>query len=143
MALRTTSVSTGKSSQPIYLATPQQHCAKRFHQTGEKILLHSHLFKELIRHEIAAPRVDWDNLSEEEQDEPVTSLEGCRARCENDPECQQYSYRSGRCSTSKTPKLGISSVGVQSGWMVDRIDEATERMGECGEVDWGQEAYFT
>ncbi|KAL2003765.1 hypothetical protein VTN02DRAFT_2401 [Thermoascus thermophilus] len=115
---------------------------RRYQQTGERFLLHSHLFTELIRHEIAAPRADWDNLSEEEQDEAVTSLEGCRARCENDAECQQYSYESGRCSTSKTPKLGVSRVGVQSGWMVDRIDEATERMGECGEVDWGEEAYL-
>lgn len=39
---------------------------------------------------MAGVKVEWDNLSDEDEI-GVSGMEDCRARCELQPECKQYS----------------------------------------------------
>ena len=88
-------------------------------------------------------RVDWDNLSGDEQKGKVTSFDMCEAQCRRDPECLQYSYVPseeeglGKCLTSHSPRLGVKKAKVQSGWMVYRINSTMSAMGVCDEAIWG------
>ncbi|KAL1859126.1 hypothetical protein Plec18167_007494 [Paecilomyces lecythidis] len=110
----------------------------RYRKTNDALLLHSDIFREVIHPQIELenPRSDWDNLSGEEH--PTSnSFENCKIRCQKDLHCFQYSWRDDRCYTSKTPKLGMNSVGAQSAWMSDRINNTIKRMGTCRKVDWG------
>ena len=78
------------------------------------------------------PRLDWDNLSEKEQT-GVTSVEECRAACEAEAKCRQYSYdEAGRCKTRINPRLGLARTGIRSGWIEDRIERFEQEVAPCG-----------
>jgi hypothetical protein len=81
---------------------------------------------------MSTPRNDWDNLGEQEKS-GITSFEDCRAACETEAECKQYSYdEAGRCKTRINPRLGLARKGVRSGWIEDRIIRFERDMVPCG-----------
>lgn len=69
-------------------------------------------------------------------------MEDCETRCRLDPDCMQYSFthseEDGRpkCLTSNSPRLGIKKPGVQSGWMVQRINATVHAKGVCEKAVW-------
>ena len=82
------------------------------------------------------PRIEWDNLSDIEQDD-VDSIEGCRARCEAQSECKQYSVDEiGRCRTRVDPRLGGASERTRSGWIENRIKQFPQNMAPCEYQGW-------
>ncbi|KAL2222920.1 hypothetical protein M432DRAFT_27653 [Thermoascus aurantiacus ATCC 26904] len=108
-----------------------------FREKQRSLLLHSDAFRELIQEHIQAPRDDWDNFSEDSgEEQPSISLADCEARCANNTECMQYSYQPGKCLTSKIVKRGISSSGVHSAWMTDRINATLSKLGSCSTAKW-------
>lgn len=41
-----------------------------------------------------------------------------------------------KCLTSNSPRLGIKKPGVQSGWMVQRINATVHAKGVCEKAVW-------
>ena len=77
--------------------------------------------------------MDWDNESEKEEIN-VNSIDECRAACEKQPACKQYSYdQAGVCRTRVNPRLGESAKGTRSGWMEDRVLAFERDMESCGD----------
>ena len=63
------------------------------------------------------------------------SFEGCRALCEADSNCMQFSYITGKCGTSGAIRLGkqmhgLVKEGRRSGWMLHRIREKIVELDE-------------
>jgi hypothetical protein len=109
-------------------------------QEKNKLLLHKHVFQQLVLPNILMPRAEWDNLSED----PATdgdipgSFDECEKRCTDDASCLQYAFHSdGRCLTSNIVKRGVSDSKVISGWMMDRIQPIVEKLSSsCSKPDW-------
>lgn len=81
-------------------------------------------------------RTDWDNLNDSDEGN-VTSIDDCRAVCERNSTCRQYSYdQSGRCQTRINPRLGKAAKGVTSGWIEDRVSAFANEMPPCKEEDF-------
>jgi len=79
---------------------------------------------------------DWDNDSRVGgKDVALTdNMDDCQTHCENDRDCLQYSIREGHCHTFHLPRLGKPATGmhgVQSGWLVDRVERMRAAMPEC------------
>ncbi|RYP64094.1 hypothetical protein DL771_008953 [Monosporascus sp. 5C6A] len=85
------------------------------------------IFKSLVRHRLQPEREDWDNISTgtKYSDEALAKLSDversglsaaereahlsfgrCRTACESRPPCIQFSYTTGKCSTSNELRLG-------------------------------------
>ena len=76
-------------------------------------------------------RTDWDNLNDNDVGD-AASVEECRAACEANSTCRQYSYdQSGQCKTRINPRLGKPAKGVISGWIEDRIVAFANEMPPC------------
>lgn len=86
---------------------------------------------------MAGVKVEWDNLSDEDEI-GVSGMEDCRARCELQPECKQYSFtrETKQCKTRVDPRLGKQSNGTQSGWIEDRILDFAHSSAACGNEGW-------
>lgn len=88
------------------------------------------------------PKYAWDNLSDNEvkDDDAGTSFEKCRAACERQPDCAQFSHMPGRCMTSSLVKLGHGSKtmteGITSGWMEERLQMFLEGLPLCENERW-------
>ncbi|KAI8953868.1 glycosyltransferase family 31 protein [Xylaria longipes] len=139
----------------------------RRNPTGGAPLRFRDIFNNLIRHRFRAERSAWDNMStgREYSDEALAKLsqndidnlslveqdahnsfEMCRATCEQQPRCIQFSFLLGKCSVSNELRLGhaadsqcleysnaagkcvkeAATTGeeddiVRSGWIMDRI----------------------
>ncbi|WEW59441.1 hypothetical protein PRK78_004915 [Emydomyces testavorans] len=105
-----------------------------FRSKSNSLLLHRDVFTQFIQPGLSAPRDNWDNGSKDEQNVP--SGEDCEARCADDSECLQYSYRSDKCFTSKAATRGVATPSSRSGWMTDRIKEAAQGLGSCDKPEW-------
>lgn len=83
--------------------------------------------------QMMAPRANWENLSENEEEGRFGSVDECRAACVAKGECRQYSYdqEEGVCRTNVEPRLGRAGQNVTSGWIERRINEFREGMDEC------------
>lgn len=137
VAIRSTLVSRGVYPIPSQCQPRLSQYAHTQLQKQQSLLLHSDAFRELIQEHIQAPRDDWDNFSEDGgEEQPSISLADCEARCANNTECMQYSYQPGKCLTSKIVKRGISSSGVHSAWMTDRINATLSKLGSCSTAKW-------
>lgn len=92
----------------------------------------------LVLPHLVPERDGWDNLSDnEERDEPATPSQ-CQDICEAKSKCMQYRIADGKCTTSEKIKLGqpaSDGTDVQSGFMMDRINEAVHDKWPC----WGEE----
>jgi len=76
-------------------------------------------------------RADWDNLNDNDVDDAM-SIDQCRAACEGNSTCRQYSYdQSGRCKIRINPRLGKPAKGVTSGWIEGRIATFANEMPPC------------
>ncbi|KAG2413931.1 hypothetical protein HFD88_003122 [Aspergillus terreus] len=109
---------------------------RRWREKEKYVLLHSDVFKELIYPELSNVRDDWDNLADEEQ-VGVSSFHECQTTCTNTGDCTQFVLRDGKCYTGKTPRLGVRSSGVRSGWVVRRIENLMNHAPTCTRPDWG------
>jgi hypothetical protein len=79
------------------------------------------VFNEYVLPQImAGNKTDWDNLSNEGA-EQVGSIDECRARCEAQPSCKQYSFM---------------QASMQSGWLEDRVLDFAHNMPACGDEGW-------
>jgi hypothetical protein len=140
------------------------------------------IFNNLIRHRLQAERRGWDNMSigTEYSDEALeklsqndidnlslneqnahVSFDMCRATCEEQPRCIQFSFVPGKCSVSEELRLGhvaetqcleySNAAGkcvkaatasgknddvVRSGWIMDRIPGYVQWLDEfCEKVE--------
>jgi hypothetical protein len=86
---------------------------------------------DLVMPQMTGVRTDWDNLNDSDEGN-ATSVDDCRATCERNSTCRQYSYdQSGVCKTRVNPRLGISAEGVTSGWLEDRVAAFANEMPPC------------
>ena len=69
----------------------------------------------------------------------ATSYDACKAKCESQPDCMQFSYSPGECHNSKVITLGHSNIthplGIRSGWLLSRIMTFSETMPPCDDVE--------
>lgn len=75
----------------------------------------------------------WDNDSSIGRKEIGYSsdLGDCLKHCEGDVGCLQCAIRQGRCYTFHLPRLGKSAPGVESGWLVERVEKMRATMPDC------------
>nr|POE49331.1 hypothetical protein CFP56_32481 [Quercus suber] len=109
--------------------------------TRDEPIRHKNIFKQWAMPQMVNEREDWENMSFEEVDEHIANdINSCRAHCERNSSCLQYSYRDDACRTAAGyPKLGnAASPGHRSGWMTSRIgDFASDLDGKCdSQGDW-------
>lgn len=116
----------------LHVVTPsQQQTVLR-----QKDVFTTHILPQLLSGE----RGDWDNLSGDLHEETeVDTLSECRDMCQDWSECKQYRLAARRCMISDEIKLGgpvSTELGVQSGWMRDRINQAVHDVEHCGTENW-------
>ncbi|KAJ4366480.1 hypothetical protein N0V83_008116 [Neocucurbitaria cava] len=116
-------------------------------------LRHRDVFMELVRPKISASVKGWDNMSADKEynahDHSTAenefernawkSFEHCRALCDDQDDCLQFSFDAGSCSISSTFRLGFvkPKERVRSGWMLDRVDDLFRSLEDkCGIRDW-------
>lgn len=129
---------------------------------GKGVLAHRNVFKEYIVPKISSRRDGWDNLSIDASPVEVRDLEECHKICKNRADCLQYSYASGKCSTSAGIRYGNEATDqcveysvaaskcvrwiegrredgmVQSNWMIDRLPQYMDEMDTlCGPEEGG------
>ncbi|KAK4552375.1 hypothetical protein LTR86_010389 [Recurvomyces mirabilis] len=85
-------------------------------------------------------RAEWDNESVQEEKD-VATLEDCRAKCEAEASCRQYSFSAGRqCKINEDmtlgPKLGDPRKAITSGWIYPRIEEFARDVLPCSNESW-------
>jgi hypothetical protein len=82
---------------------------------------------------------DDGNLADPIERQAWKSFNHCQAVCEAKDNCLQFSYESGSCSISYSFRLGYAKPGerIQSGWMIDRVDDLFLNLeSKCGVRDW-------
>ncbi|KAH8728354.1 hypothetical protein GQ44DRAFT_724361 [Phaeosphaeriaceae sp. PMI808] len=116
-------------------------------------LRHRDVFMELVRPKISSSVLAWDNLSADKeynghdhstsddafQRNAWKSFDHCRALCDDQKDCLQFSFDAGSCSISKKFTLGYAKPNerIRSGWMLDRVDDHFRNLEErCGIRDW-------
>jgi hypothetical protein len=117
------------------------------------LLRHRDVFMELVRPKIDASVPGWDNMSADKEynghDHAAVenelernawkSFEHCRALCDSQENCMQFSFDAGSCGISTTFRLGYETPNkkIRSGWMVDRVDDLFKNLeAKCGMRDW-------
>ncbi|KAI1106527.1 glycosyltransferase family 31 protein [Jackrogersella minutella] len=104
-------------------------------------LRHRDVFRFYVLPYLSSERLDWDNLSNNDQGE-VDSFDDCRKICENQFDCIQYSFAGRSCKTSTALKLGrhipeSATDQVKSGWIMERVKDYPDRMDAyCGHETW-------
>lgn len=107
--------------------------------TEDPILHHRDVFKLFVQPNLTKERKDWNNSPEiSHLDVPNASLADCQGLCETDPHCMQYAVTPNGCETGMEMKLGRKENGVQSGWMMERIEKWAEELdaGCRGKTGW-------
>lgn len=101
------------------------------------VLTHGDVFRQHVMPQMMDGKADWDNLSDEDG-VGVSDMDGCRARCEAQLDCKQYSFmeKTKQCKTRVDPRLGKQSVGTQSAWLKDRILDFSRNMPACAQEGW-------
>lgn len=108
----------------------------------DKILKHSDVFNEYIlpRLTIRSGKVDdWDNLSSRFDPMGIEAgnVEECMGVCVEREHCVQYSFFEGRCRFSDVPRMGEAKTGVQSRWLLAKVQKWAEGMKRCeGDETW-------
>lgn len=98
--------------------------------TGDVAMQHGDLFHEFVLPFMESDRADWDNLSRNLQ-KNVASAEGCLALCEADRDCFQYSFSPTGCKIDTAVALGEAEQGVQSGWIMERVEAWAKELSRC------------
>jgi hypothetical protein len=95
------------------------------------VLRHKDVFREFVIPRTGEARVGWDNHADGDRG-LVATLEECRGVCEREAECLQYALdREGRCLVTGRPNLGEAAIGVQSGWIQERMQAFYDRAAPC------------
>lgn len=64
---------------------------------------------------------------------PTPTFTDCAQKCAENKDCLQFSYEGGNCSIANSVLRGVDRSGIESGWMMDRIQSLVESMGHCKE----------
>jgi hypothetical protein len=116
-------------------------------------LRHRDVFMELVRPKISASIPAWDNLATDREynahDHSTAentlernawkSFNHCRALCDDQRDCIQFSFDAGSCAIATKFTLGYAKPGerIRSGWMLDRVDDLFRSLEDrCGIRDW-------
>ncbi|OAK97627.1 hypothetical protein IQ06DRAFT_295965 [Phaeosphaeriaceae sp. SRC1lsM3a] len=116
-------------------------------------LRHRDVFMEFVRPKIETAVSAWDNLAADREynahdhgavENPSErnawkSFDHCRALCESQNDCLQFSFNAGSCSISSKFSLGYAKPKerIRSGWMLDRVDDLFRSLEDrCGIRDW-------
>lgn len=117
------------------------------------VLRHRDIFMHLVRPKLGPEVKSWDNMADEKEynahdhSSSTNALERdawksfahCRALCESQEHCLQFTFDAGSCGVSRTFRLGYARPGerIQSGWMLDRVDDQFRGLEDkCGIRDW-------
>ncbi|KAL6706368.1 hypothetical protein ACN47E_005474 [Coniothyrium glycines] len=129
------------------------HFEQAWYNRHDIVLRHRDIFMELVYPKISTAVDAWDNMSDEKEynahdhahstsdveRNAWKSFDHCRALCEDQKDCIQFSFNAGSCGVSHTFRLGYASPGgmIKSGWMLDRVDALFRRLeDQCGVRDW-------
>jgi len=106
--------------------------------TANSFLRHKDVFKQYIEPKISTVQEDWNNDADTDEGHLVGGLESCKAKCEGNSECVQYSldHSTGHCKTSRTLRLGNPEKNSTSAWVVDRVLHFQRNMAPCGNEGW-------
>lgn len=100
------------------------------------MLRHKDVFHSYILPNMSASRTGWDNDSDSDEG-IVSSVDACKAKCEEDSQCRQYSFdNERRCRTRTDPRLGKAISDIESGWLPDRMVTFDQQMAPCGDEGW-------
>ncbi|KAI1340067.1 hypothetical protein F5Y15DRAFT_62971 [Xylariaceae sp. FL0016] len=112
---------------------------QKWNRENSTLLRHRDIFRYYVMPHFRPQLEDWDNLSDQEQ-MTESSFKDCRAACQKDPDCLQFSVSEYTCKTSQALKLGHKTSAAEqssSGWMMDRIGPFMEGMDLlCNDQDW-------
>lgn len=98
---------------------------------------HSDVFTQWLVPQLQNQTSDWDNLSADVIElAGINDAFGCQEICQGNSTCLQYSFHNGTCKTCDKAKLGKTSPGIQSGWMLDKIRERIIEQNKCTEGEW-------
>jgi hypothetical protein len=125
---------------------------QKWGQKGREVMLYRDVFRKYVVPRLAARIDGWDNLAVDPAPGDAGSLEECEVVCEARPDCLQYLYAGGKCSTSTEIRHGNaaesscaeysitaskcvrwsdesrSGSSVQPGWMIARLSRYMEEM---------------
>ncbi|KAH7357561.1 hypothetical protein BKA66DRAFT_445594 [Pyrenochaeta sp. MPI-SDFR-AT-0127] len=124
-----------------------------WYKRHEITLRHRDVFMEMVRPKIDNSILEWDNMSDEKdynahdhssspnefERNAWKSFEHCRALCDDQDDCIQFSFDAGSCGISTTFRLGYAmpKERIRSGWMLDRVDDHFRSLEDrCGIRDW-------
>jgi hypothetical protein len=124
-----------------------------WYKRHEILLRHRDVFMELVRPKIDTSVQGWDNMSADKEynahehaaaeneleRNAWKSFEHCRALCDDQDDCMQFSFDTGNCGISNTFRLGFAKPNerIRSGWMLDRVDNLFGSLEDkCGMRDW-------
>lgn len=100
-------------------------------QDFSRSLHHNDMFAEYILPQVVEPKRDWNNHADEDQGS-VDSLEECGALCEKTEKCLQYAITTdSRCLLGQKPNLGEKSRGMDSGWIMERMQKFHDDQRKC------------
>ena len=127
---------------------------QEWYKRHDIMLRHSDIFHEYIRPKIAASIQGWDNIlgdgkeynghdhsasADEFERNAWKSFNHCRALCDHQSDCLQFSFDTGSCALSTKFRLGYAKADdrMQSGWMLERVDDMFRGLeAKCGIRDW-------
>ncbi|BDD59102.1 hypothetical protein MPDQ_001230 [Monascus purpureus] len=117
-----------------------------FQQNKFTPILHENIFQNLTNNFLSlvssssalpyAKKEDWDNFSQNSRlmsTSPTPTFTDCAQKCAENKDCLQFSYEGGNCSIANSVLRGVDRSGIESGWMMDRIQPLVESMGHCKE----------
>ncbi|KAH8668754.1 hypothetical protein BX600DRAFT_510819 [Xylariales sp. PMI_506] len=111
----------------------------KWRQHNGRALRHKDVFKQYVLPQLAEERPNWDNLADIVAMEHATA-EGCRAICEYQPDCVQWSLTGHTCKLGGIIKLGRTkpeTSRMTSGWMMDRVQAFMDSQdASCVDEDW-------
>ncbi|KAF2724045.1 glycosyltransferase family 31 protein [Polychaeton citri CBS 116435] len=109
-----------------------------FFEDHSNRLRHMDVFIEYSAPNMTSHRNDWQNWSPLiEAETEAASIDDCKAICEADHDCVQYTLDDKGCWLGYDPKLGQPFAGVQSGWIMSRVEQWEQRFGRCSAGrDW-------
>ncbi|KAI1323474.1 hypothetical protein F5Y16DRAFT_343851 [Xylariaceae sp. FL0255] len=103
---------------------------QNWYRSNTTLMRHKDIFWNYVFPRMASQVSDWDNHCEDEQPNETT-FKACRAACEADAKCMQFSVTGYVCKTSSVLHLGREASAakqVTSGWMMDRIGAYVDRL---------------